>query len=65
MPTANVSATDRIIRALIGAGLMVWFFMDQGLGPWNWTILVIGVIVLGTAVLSFCPIYRLLGTGTN
>ena len=33
----------------------------------SWTLasVVIGVVLIGTALLSYCPIYRLLGIGTS
>ncbi len=65
MFTANVGTADRILRILIGAGLLLWFFMDQGFGPWHWAKAVFGVIALGTAALNFCPLYRLFGTKTT
>jgi hypothetical protein len=65
MFTANVGTTDRILRILIGVALVVWFFMDHGMGFWHWAKAVFGVIALGTAVLNFCPLYRLLGMKTN
>jgi hypothetical protein len=65
MFTANIGTTDRILRILIGLALVVWFFMDHGMGLWHWAKAVVGVIVLATAALNFCPLYRLLGVKTN
>ena len=65
MFTANVGTPDRIARIVIGLGLLVWFFMDQGGGTFHWLKAVFGVVALGTAVLNFCPLYTLLGIKTN
>ncbi len=48
----NVGTADRAIRAIVGLGLIS---LTQ-FGPqteWGW----LGLIPLGTAVLSFCPAY--------
>lgn len=55
----NVGGIDRILRILVGLGLIAIVFV----GPqtqWGW----IGVIPLSTALLGFCPAYRLVGLST-
>jgi len=52
----NVGTIDRVARAVIGAALIAG--AASGLiGVWGW----IGLVPLGTAVFSFCPLYALLG----
>ncbi len=63
MFTKNVGSTDRILRILLGAGLLLWFFLEQGTGAWHYAKL-IGVIPLLTGLLSTCPLYSMLGTST-
>ncbi|MGO9443288.1 MAG: DUF2892 domain-containing protein [Thiobacillaceae bacterium] len=53
--TVNVGTIDRIARALIGAGLIAASLLGW-IGLWGW----LGVVLLGTAVVSFCPLYALL-----
>lgn len=54
----NVGLIDRVVRALIGLGLLAWALTG---GPlWAW----IGVVPLATAAFSFCPAYALLGLRT-
>jgi hypothetical protein len=65
MFTANVGTPDRIARIVVGLALLVWFFMDPGTGTLHWLKAVLGLVVLGTAVRSFCPLYRVLGIRTN
>lgn len=48
----NVGTTDRIIRAIVGAGALAW-----GISNGNVIADVVGVVLLGTAVLKFCPAY--------
>jgi len=55
----NVGTVDRIARLIVGAGLISLVFIGPQT-PWGW----IGVIPLLTAVVGFCPLYRMLGIGT-
>lgn len=57
--TRNVGSLDRVIRAIVGLGILSLIFV----GPQTlWGLL--GLIPLGTAVLGWCPPYRLLGINT-
>jgi len=54
----NVGGIDRILRIVVGLGLIAWTFMG---GPvWAW----VGVVPLATALIGFCPVYPLLGLST-
>lgn len=57
--TRNMGTTDRAIRFILGA-LLVILALTGAIGAWGW----IGVILLATAFVSFCPAYRLLGMNT-
>lgn len=57
--TRNMGNTDRIIRFALGA-LLIILAITGTIGWWGW----IGLILLGTAFVSFCPAYRLLGMNT-
>jgi type IV secretory pathway TrbD component len=48
----NVGKTDRLIRLVVGLILVV-------LGIWlhSWLVVILGVIILVTAVFKFCPLY--------
>jgi hypothetical protein len=52
----NVGTMDRIARALLGIALIV-AALTGVIGVWGW----IGVVPLGTALVSFCPLYAVLG----
>ena len=55
----NVGTVDRILRILVGIVLLSLVFV----GPktaWGW----IGVIPLATGLVSFCPLYQVLGIRT-
>lgn len=60
----NVGTVDRLVRALLGVGALAWA------GALGWSssaaivLLVLAGILLVTAALGFCPLYRLLGIST-
>jgi hypothetical protein len=56
--TTNMGQTDRILRAVIGAALVIW-----GLAAGNWLGLV-GLVPLATAALGWCPAYTPFGIST-
>lgn len=56
----NESGFDRIVRVILGLGLISLVFI----GPesvWGW----IGIVPLLTGLVGFCPIYKLFGIKTN
>ncbi len=55
----NVGTIDRIVRAVLGIVIIGWGVMTQ-----NWWGAV-GIIPLGTAAISFCPLYTLLGMNSG
>ncbi len=63
MLKTNVGNIDRVIRAIIGIALVLAFFMGSG-GVAGWIMLVLGIIALGTAAMSSCPLYSILGINT-
>lgn len=68
MTKANVGALDRGLRAILGAALLIlalFFPAAAGLsGSLVWVAGVVGAVLLGTAAIRFCPLYRLLGVCT-
>lgn len=57
--TSNIGSIDRVLRILIGLGLISLVFVGPQT-PWGW----IGVVPLATAVIGWCPAYSLLGIKT-
>lgn len=56
---ANVGGMDRILRVIVGLGLIAIVFV----GPqtaWGW----VGIVPLATGLLGTCPLYTLLGIRT-
>ena len=60
----NMGSADRIIRLLIAAVAAFLFFNRTLSGTLGIVALVVAVIFTLTSVLSFCPIYALLGLST-
>jgi hypothetical protein len=56
----NIGKIERIIRFLIGLGALVWGVMNG-----NVIADVVGVVLLFTAVIGWCPPYALLGINTG
>ncbi len=63
MLTKNMGSTDRVIRAILGLVLLAVFFSITG--GWKWLALVVGLLLLLTAMLGSCPPYKLLGISTR
>ena len=59
--TSNVGGIDRTLRIVVGIVLIALFFVVQG--PARYLAL-LGLVALGTGLLSFCPLYSLLGIST-
>jgi len=55
----NVGTLDRIIRIILGLVLMILAYTGT-LGLWAY----IGIVLLATGLLRWCPIYTLLGVQT-
>ncbi len=51
--------TDRTVRALLGAVMLVFAIIFQEF------IGLIGLVLLGTAAIGYCPMYTILGISTN
>lgn len=59
--TRNMGNADRLIRGVLGLGLLAWAILGSHDLHWlGW----LGVVPLGTALAGFCPLYRLLGFDT-
>jgi hypothetical protein len=65
---ANVGTSDRTIRGVVGAILIALPFLTSfalwGNPLFSWGVPLIGLVLVLTAVFSFCPAYRLLGMNT-
>ncbi len=62
MFTNNVGMIDRVLRILVGAVLLVAFFIYPNASWRYWTL--IGIVPLLTGALGTCPLYSMLGLST-
>ncbi len=62
--TINESATDRVIRVIVGLVLLAaWVFGWLG-GALAVVLGLVGAILVLTGAAGFCPLYRLVGAST-
>jgi Protein of unknown function (DUF2892) len=60
----NMGAADRVIRILL-AGLFAYlYFSGTVTGTVGIVLLVLGGVFLATSLVSFCPLYTLVGINT-
>lgn len=66
--SVNVGSVDRIIRLVVGAVLIILPFISSSPlwsgAPMIWLLPIIGIILIATAFLRFCPLYKILGVKT-
>ena len=59
--TKNMGTIDRAIRALVGIAALAAYFLGMVTGTWGIVALVVGVVMLGTAAMGWCPPYAIFG----
>lgn len=66
----NVGRADRIVRATIGLVLILAPFTPfaapffAAMGAWKFLMVAVGLVLLGTAAIRFCPLYAIFGLNT-
>jgi hypothetical protein len=60
----NMGNTDRIIRLLLAAVFAVLYFTSTVTGTFGIVLLVLGAVFVLTSLISFCPLYSLVGLNT-
>ncbi|OQX72245.1 MAG: hypothetical protein B6D61_14450 [Bacteroidetes bacterium 4484_249] len=61
----NMGMTDRAFRIIAAIVLGILYFTNVITGTLGIILLIVGVIFLLTSLVSFCPIYPLLGLNTK
>jgi hypothetical protein len=64
----NESALDRVVRAVVGGGLLAGSFAGLGLAsarPLGIVFGLVGAVLLFTAATGSCLLYRLVGVNTS
>ncbi len=58
---ANVGGIDRIVRLVAGLALIAVGALGLFASPWNIVAMGAGAVFVLTSVVSFCPLYTILG----
>jgi len=63
----NMGSADRIIRAIIAITLGVLYYYNVGFmtGTVGIVLLVVAAVFLLTSLVSFCPLYTIIGLSTK
>ncbi|MDX8391925.1 MAG: DUF2892 domain-containing protein [Mariprofundaceae bacterium] len=61
---ANLGSADRVIRFILGLGLIAAGFLAGLVAPWNWVAMGVGAVLAVTALIKFCPAYAVIGVNT-
>lgn len=63
--SANVGSADRAVRLILGAILIIVpFISGMQSGLLSWLLPVVGLVLIVTALVRFCPAYHLIGART-
>jgi fatty acid desaturase len=60
----NMGTADRIIRVLLAAVFAYLYFIGTVTGTLGIVLVVLGVVFVLTSLVSFCPLYTLVGMNT-
>jgi uncharacterized membrane protein len=60
----NMGNTDRIVRLLLAAVVAVLYFTNTITGTFGIVMLVLAGVFVLTSLISFCPLYTLVGLNT-
>jgi len=60
----NVGKMDRLIRLVIGAMLIIAGLTLVQSGTVTAIAIVVGIVLIATSVVKFCPLYRSIGVRT-
>jgi Protein of unknown function (DUF2892) len=60
----NMGTADRIIRVLLAAVFAYLYFSGTVTGTIGIVLLVLGGVFVATSLISFCPLYTLVGMNT-
>ncbi len=63
--TRNMGGIDRMIRGIVGAVLIATFFLSPPASLYlSWGILIVGIAMLVTSLIGWCPPYAIFGFKT-
>ncbi len=62
---ANVGMADKVVRILAAVAIGILYFTNVITGTTAIVLLVVAIILVLTSLISFCPLYYLLGIKTR
>ena len=58
----NVGSIDKVIRLIAGVALAAFAFLGAGLSTTIGLVaLIVGVVLIATGLINFCPLFKILG----
>ena len=62
--TVNESSFDRVLRVVVGALLVLAWGLGWWTGTWAVVLGIVGIVLILTGLIGFCPLYRAFGIST-
>ena len=60
----NMGTADRIVRFIVAAVITILYFTNIISGTWGIVLVVLAGVFVLTSLVSFCPLYALVGLST-
>jgi len=60
----NMGGADRVIRLILAAVFAILYFTEMVTGTLGLVLIALGAIFVLTSLVSFCPLYTLVGLNT-
>lgn len=61
----NIGKTDKMIRIILAIILVSLDFFRVVDSPYAWILTLLGIVLAGSTLISFCPLYTIFGINTN
>jgi len=61
---SNLNSIDRLVRIILALVLAVLIFSGVLTGAAGIILGIVGIVLLATGIISFCPLYHILGIST-
>lgn len=62
---ANMGTTDRMLRIIVAIVIAILYFTNVISGTLGIILLIVGGVLVLTSLISFCPLYPILGMNTK
>ncbi len=63
--SVNEAGWDRVVRVILGVVLLSLYFMGSVSGTAGIIALIVGLVMLVTGLVGFCPLYKVVGFSTK